>query len=155
MFRISKDDRTRIVQVVAMSQRFHWEAGETGPFDAARVSMFLSSICASGRAAMFVAYDTERESAPMGFLVAQCGENYLTGELIAEETAIYVMKDDRRKRVGDDLYDAFERWAVDDMKVSKMRVTAQSSLRPEAVGRWFARRGFREAERSFIKEVKT
>lgn len=136
-----------------MSKRFHAEAKEAGPFDPARVSGFLSGVCRSGRAAMFVAENEEYPASPKGFLVAQCGENYLTGEVIAEETAIFVMPDHRAEGVGQKLFDAFESWARDEMKANRIRVTAQSSLRPEAVAKWFARRGFKEAERSFTKEV--
>lgn len=133
-----------------MSRRFHAEAGETGPFDAARVSMFLSAVCREGRAAMFVALDQDEQ--PTGFLVCQAGENYLTGELIAEETALYVYPTDRNKKVGRELIAAFEDWGR-EIGAKKFRTTAQTKLRPDAVSRMFGRIGYREAERSFIKEV--
>lgn len=151
MIKITNKDRNRIVSVVRMSEAFHREAGESGPFDPSRVSLFLSAICNSPDGAMFVAVDKFGNSA--GFLVAQCGANYLTGERMAEETAIYVLPEYRDTKAGAKLYDEFERWAIHHAGAKRLRVTAQSSLRVEAVSSWFRRRGYREVERSFTKEV--
>lgn len=150
MFDIVRDDVRMVNRIAAMSRAFHAEAQESGPFDAVRVSSFLAGVCQAGRAAMFVAL---HDGSPVGFLVAQCGQNYLTGELMAEETAIYITPQWRTKGASEDLFSAFEKWAIDEMKARRIRVTAQSSLRPDIVGKWFGRKGYKEVERSFTKEV--
>lgn len=147
---ISKDDRSMVLAVTRMSRDFHAEAGEKGPFDPARVSLFLSSVCGSEDAAMFVA--TREGGQPIGFLVCQFGQNYLTGEKMAEETAIYVSPAFRRTRAAATLLEKFESWGR-SKGAARLRVTVQSSLDADKVSRWFGRNGYSEAERSLTKEV--
>lgn len=149
--RINKDKRTDIPAVLSMSREFHAEAKERGPFDRHRVANFLAMACAAHNSAMFVLRDDL--GFPQGFLVAQCGENYLTGERIAEETAIFVLPAYRKYGVGDALLDRFEEWSKNEVKAKRMRVTAQWSLRMAGVVRWFGRRGFEPVEVSLTKEV--
>lgn len=139
-----------VIPVSKMSRDFHAEAGEKGPFDPARVSMFLSSVCGSKDAAMFVA--KEECGQPIGFLVCQFGQNYLTGEFMAEETAIYVIPEFRRTKAASALIERFEDWGA-AKGASRLRVTVQSALEADKVARWFSRQGYEEAERSLTKEV--
>lgn len=149
--KVLKDFRGHIPSVLSMSKKFHHEAGEVGPWNEALVASFLAGVCDNGRAAMFVAVDGFGNRA--GFLVAQAFPNYLTGEVIAEETAIYVDENYRKEGVGDKLLDEFERWAKEEGRAARIRVTAQASLRMAGVVRWFESRGYRKAEISLTKEV--
>lgn len=151
-FRITKDDRSKVVAVSSMSKSFHEEAKESGPFNPSRVSMFLSSVCNDPNAAMFVGISEDGQ--PVGFLVCQFGHNYLTGQAIAEETAVYVVPSERGGKLASALLDRFEGWAK-EKGAARIRVTAQSSLHVETVCRWYRRRGYAESERSLTKEVLT
>lgn len=150
--RILKDDRSRVVSVTRMSKQFHEEAREGGPFNPSRVSLFLSSVCHSEDAAMFVAVDKFGQAS--GFLVCQFGANYLTGAKIAEETAIFVLPEYRRDGVGDRLLDEFEDWGR-SKGAEWFRTTVQAKLRANGVVRWFESKGYQKAEISMIKEVTT
>lgn len=151
--KITANNRADIRRVAEMSRDFHEEAMERGPFNMDRVVSFLSQVCSSAKAMMFVAKSDSGEV--IGFLVCQCGENYLTGERIAEETAIYVSKHWRSSGAGDALFGAFEGWAANDMRASRNRVTAQASLRFAGVVKWFKSKGYAETELSLTKEVIT
>lgn len=149
--KIIKDDRSRVVQVASMSRKFHEEVKEKGPFDPSRVSMFLSSVCNSDDAAMFVAID--KFAQPAGFLVCQFGQNYLTGEFIAEETGLFVLPECRSTKAGRLLVAEFEDWAK-SKRATRIRVTVQASTRYEATERYWLRQGYERSELSMTKEVK-
>lgn len=149
--KLIKNSKMDIKNVVAMSKEFHSEAMEPSPFNSNLVSMFLSKLCDDRRGIMIVCVDELGNR--VGFLAAHCFPNYLTGELMAEETAIYVSPDWRRDGAGDLMLDEFERWAKEDVKAARLRVTAQASLRMAGVVRWFESRGYKQAEMSLTKEV--
>lgn len=90
----------------------------------------------------------------VGVLACQIGDNYLTGETMAEESFIYVKPKARRGSVSDALFKAFEDWAIEN-KASSIRVTSQSGLRGRSVGAWYGRRGYRLYEETYMKEVQT
>lgn len=148
---ILRDDRTSIKAVMEMSRKFHKEAGVSAPFEPVRVSSFLVGVCESPNAMMAVAID--KFGNRVGYVVAQSFQNYLTGALMSEETAIYVDPDYRQYGAGDKLLDEFERWSIEEKKVRVLRVTCQANLRMAGVMKWFKSRGYKEAEMSLTKEV--
>lgn len=149
--RIIIDDRSSIESVLRLSREFHSEARESGPFERVRVASFLVDTCDSDSGIMVVAVD--KFGNRIGFVVGRSFPNYLTGQLIAEETAIYVDPHYRSEGVGDLLMDSFEDWAINKKNVKRIRVTAQASLRMAGVIRWFKSRGYKESEMSLTKEV--
>ncbi|WP_208245179.1 GNAT family N-acetyltransferase (plasmid) [Rhizobium sp. T1470] len=90
--------------------------------------------------------------APCGFLIARAGSNYLTGERMAEEVAMYVDPDHRSAGLARGLIAKFETWAASS-GCAVVKLTAQHSARPEAVARLYSRSGYAAAETAFIKRL--
>lgn len=152
IFSIFRDDRRHVYGATELIRAFHCELGLKTEFSPERISAFLSQSCLSGRAAMFTARAGFGEI--VGVLACQIGDNYLTGETMAEESFIYVKPKARQGSVSDALFKSFEDWAIEN-KASSIRVTSQSGLRGQSVGAWYGRRGYRLYEETYMKEVQT
>lgn len=147
-----RNDRISIPSVVSMSEKFHGLTGSKIGFDKNMVTLFVSGLCDNQRGIVIVAID--KLGNRVGFIAGFCSVNHISGELIAEECAIWVEPEYRREGVGDKLMDEFEEWAEKEMKVAHIRVTAQATLRMAGVVRWFKARGYEEVEMIMTKEVK-
>ncbi|CDM57200.1 GNAT family N-acetyltransferase [Rhizobium favelukesii] len=133
--------------LVALAERFHAEAGGSYHFRIDRVRAFLAQAITSREYLAVVAGE-----APCGFLIARAGENYLTGERMAEEVAMYVEPDARSACLAASLIGKFEAWAA-ATGCSVAKLTAQHSARPAAVARLYRRSGYAAAETAFIKRL--
>jgi GNAT superfamily N-acetyltransferase len=138
---------TDLPALVALAERFHEEAGGTYPFRIDRVRAFLAQAITGPDFLSLLAGE-----APCGFLIARAGTNYLTGERIAEEVAMYVDPAHRSAGLAASLIGRFEEWAV-GARCSVVKLTAQHSARPEAVARLYRRSGYAAAETAFIKRL--
>lgn len=147
-----RNDRMSIPSIVEMSEKFHALTGSGIGFDKNRVKVFVSGLCDNMRGITIVAVD--KFGNRVGFVAGFCSINHISGELIAEECAIWVEPEYRRDGVGDKLMDEFESWAEKEMMVAHIRVTAQATLRMAGVVRWFKSRGYKEVEMIMTKEVK-
>ncbi|MBW9113158.1 GNAT family N-acetyltransferase [Rhizobium cauense] len=133
--------------LIALAERFHAEAGGGYPFKVDRVRAFLAQAVAGPDFFVVVAGDV-----PCGFLIARAGANYLTGERMAEEVAMYVEPDARSVGLAGGLIAKFEEWAASS-RCTVVKLTAQHSARPEAVARLYRRSGYAAAETAFIKRL--
>ncbi|CDM56292.1 MULTISPECIES: GNAT family N-acetyltransferase [Rhizobium] len=134
--------------LVALAESFHAEAGGSYPFRIDRVRSFLAQAIASPDFLAVVAGE-----AACGFLIARAGTNYLTGERMAEEVAMYVHPDQRSAGLAWSFIKRFEAWAVTTAGCTVVKLTAQHSARPEAVARLYRRSGYAAAETAFIKRL--
>jgi len=133
--------------LVALAERFHAEAGGHYPFKIDRVRAFLAQAIASPDLLAILAGEV-----PCGFLIARAGTNYLTGERMAEEVAMYIEPVARSAGLAGCLIAKFEEWAASG-GCTVVKLTAQHSARPEAVARLYRRSGYAAAETAFIKRL--
>ncbi|EPE99539.1 GNAT family N-acetyltransferase [Rhizobium grahamii] len=133
--------------LVALAERFHVEIGGPYPFKIDRVRAFLSQAITSAEFLTLLAGES-----PCGFLIARAGTNYLTGERMAEEVAMFVEPASRSAGLAAALISEFEAWAM-STGCSVVKLTSQHSARPEAVARLYRRSGYAAAETAFIKRL--
>lgn len=151
VIKLIHDDRPSIPNVLEMSEKFHSLTGSKVGFNRNKVAILVSGLCDSERGKVIVAID--KFGNRVGFVAGHCSINHMSGELIAEELAIWVEPEYRRCGAGDKLMDAFEHWASKEARAAHIRVTAQAGLRMAGVVKWFKSRGFHEVEMVLSKEV--
>lgn len=151
VIKLIHDDRPSIPNVLEMSEKFHSLTGSKVGFNRNKVAVLVSGLCDSERGKVIVAID--KFGNRVGFVAGHCSINHMSGELIAEELAIWVEPEYRRCGAGDKLMDEFEHWASKEARAAHIRVTAQAGLRMAGVVKWFKSRGFHEVEMVLSKEV--
>lgn len=130
--------------ILKMAIAFHSAWGQSKSLQEARVAVFVRE--AITNPAMLCVVTGEPVC---GFMVARAGDNYLTGERVAEEICLWVDPSNRGGR-GADFIAALESWA-DEKKCEIIKLTAQSSMRPEAVSRLYKSKGYSPIETAFVK----
>lgn len=133
--------------IFVLTKAFHDEAGGQYPFQEARVAVFVREAINSPNMLVVVAGEM-----PCGFLIATRGVNPLTGELYAEEVAMYVAPEHRSAGLAKEMIDAFETWATKS-GCALVKLTAQHSARPEAVARLYRKSGYTAAETAYIRRL--
>lgn len=144
------NNRSTIADITRMGEYMHSEAKVVGRYNARRVSLYASKLCDEERGLVLVA---KHEDKVIGFLMAHAGENYLSGELWAEEVCIYVDTAHRRSGAAVVMLSSFEDWAVSFIKAARIRVTVQNNDEYPAIARWYRSKGYIEGETSLTKEV--
>jgi GNAT superfamily N-acetyltransferase len=141
-------ERSEIPALVEMGRRFHAASGysDIATFDANSVSSMLASMI-DGENFVFLVVEKKGELlGGAGALIFPCYLNL--AHRTAQELFWYV--DPEHRGVGIRLFDALCSEVKRKGAESLMMITLES-LKPELVGAFYERRGFRNISRSFIK----
>jgi GNAT superfamily N-acetyltransferase len=136
---------TDVPRILFLLRRFHAAGDFDFTFDAPRMEQFAKASIAGANTGCFVVGDPVA-----GVLIAHQGESF-AGFRFAEELLVWV-EPDARGSSWQDLLDAFETWARAG-GCSRIKLSAQQSLRPAAMARLYRRSGYQPCETVFIKEI--
>lgn len=144
---IRRADNKDAARVLVLAENFHAAGGALYPFNRDRVQAFVSASILRPEMLCIVAGEL-----PCGFLIASAGINHLTGERYAEEAAMWIEPDYRSAGLASAMIAGLEAWAT-AQKCAVVKLTAQHSMRPEAVARLYRKSGYAAAETAFIRRL--
>lgn len=137
-----------IPALVEMGEGFFGTGKLPGRFDADTFVSFWSSTIASGRGALIMG---DQDEEPVGTLGCLLFQDPCCGDLVAQELFWWV-NEEARGNGSIMLLHAFEAWAK-EQGAARVILSAICGLRDEALGRVYERRGYRELETNYVKEV--
>lgn len=136
-------------KLLPAAKEFYSASGIKGDFNAELFQKNWESFLSSKMGAIFALVDdkTDKFYGAIGFIKIP---DIITGLLIASEVFWYVMEG--RRGEGMKLFNIYEKWAV-DQGCKSIRMIHLSNIMPDELKRIYLRRGYREIEIAYEKEI--
>lgn len=142
----NKDDLDR---VMPLFKRFQEEFSPWESFSEERIRQSFDNLIFGGDLDGLFAIAETDDGKPGGFLVAVSVPSLFSEETQTQELAFFVIPEERKSQMALNLMKMYEYWSK---KVAKADICTVS-LMDRRVSKLYERKGYKEAETSFIKRI--